>query len=54
MGDRALSDQRTLALRRANRVIAVRADKGEIELAATRESLIPIEDHLRHEGGQGR
>lgn len=54
MGDRELSDRRMLALRRANRVIAVRTDKGEIELAATGESLKSLEDHLRHGGGRGR
>jgi hypothetical protein len=48
MGDRVLSDKRMLALRRANRVIAVRTDKGEIELAGTEESLKSVEAHLRH------
>jgi hypothetical protein len=54
LGDRALSDKRLLALRRANRVIALRTDKGEIELAATEESLESLEDHLRRGGDQGR
>lgn len=52
LGDRAFSDKRTL--RRANRVIAVKTDKGEIELAATRESLKFVEERFLHEDGQSR
>jgi hypothetical protein len=52
LGERALSDKRTLALRRANRVIAIGTDKGEIELAATTDSLKSVEEHFRDEGGR--
>lgn len=54
LGERALSDKMMRALRGANRVIAVDTDKGEIELAATGESLKSVEDRLPRGGGQGR
>ncbi|MBD7995222.1 hypothetical protein H9639_07935 [Arthrobacter sp. Sa2CUA1] len=53
LGERPLSDKKTLAVRGADRVIGVWTDKGEIELAAPGESLKAVDRHLRHGDGTG-